>query len=137
MESSRRATLLLGVLAVLLGVALAGCTSLEGTSWVLVELDGAPLPAPAGAVPVSLSFDPSRHRVSGTTGVNRLSGEYRRSGEEIAFGPLMVTRRAGPPAAMAYETTVLQALASVARWRIDGGRLELSGGGPLLRFAPE
>jgi heat shock protein HslJ len=76
--------------------------------------------------------------VSGSTGVNFLSGTYERDGDELKFGPLITTRRAGPPALMQQEVAFNRALEATAGWRIREGALELldADGNPVARFRP-
>jgi heat shock protein HslJ len=93
--------------------------SLTG-SWRLVRLDDAPLPAGLEAPTLIVTGDGA---VSGSTGVNRMSG--RVTGAGPLFGPLATTRRAGPPAAMQLEARYLAALGEVDRLegRDDGLKL--------------
>src|ERR687896_2220569 len=102
---------------------------LPGTSWVLVDIDGA---APVGETPLSLTFD-EQGGVNGSTGCNRFSGEVTIDGPALTFGPLATTRMAClDPAQGEQETAFLGALESVSGYTIDGqGRLVLEGDTPL------
>jgi heat shock protein HslJ len=76
--------------------------------------------------------------VSGDTSVNRYGGKAKIDGQNIAFGPLAMTRRAGPPALMDLESQFIRALESVRRFKIDdNGQLFLmdTDGKELVRFA--
>ncbi len=78
--------------------------------------------------------------VSGSTAVNRYGGKAKVEGQNIAFGPLAMTRRAGPPALMDQETRFTQALEKVIQFRIeDTGLLYLldAGGKAILRFSKQ
>jgi putative lipoprotein len=118
-------------------LVLAGCmissrqatTDLPGTSWSLVDLDGAdPV---EGAVP-TLEFG-DEGTVSGNASCNTFSGEVTIEGSELSFGPLATTRMAcADPDAAAQETAFLLALESVESYTIDSeGRLVLEGDVPL------
>lgn len=56
--------------------------------------------------------------VSGNTCVNRFNGKADIDGVSLSFGPLATTRRGGPPALMNQEQRFLQALRSVASFRM-------------------
>ncbi len=56
--------------------------------------------------------------VSGNTAVNRYQGQAKIEGHSISFGPLAMTRRAGPPALMDQESKFTNALERVAGFRI-------------------
>jgi putative lipoprotein len=113
-----------------------GTTELPGTSWTLVDLDGAePV---EGAVPTLAFGDDST--VSGNASCNSYSGEVTIDGSELSFGPLATTRMmCADPAAADQETAFLLALESVESYTIDSdGRLVLEGGPPLtFEVAPE
>lgn len=109
----------------------------EGVDWVLVELSGKALAAPAGGRgPATLRLDLEKKRVSGFSGVNRYFGGYEKDGEKLKLGPLASTRMGGPPEAMAAEAAFLAALGSANRWSITDGILELRHDGDVAaRFA--
>ena len=102
---------------------------LAGTSWVLVDLEGA---TPVGETPPTLAFDDA-DGVSGTTGCNQYSGEVTIEGNELTFGPLATTRMAClDNATAAQEQDFVGAVQSVTSYTIDGeGRLVLDGDQPL------
>jgi heat shock protein HslJ len=56
--------------------------------------------------------------VSGSGGVNRYSGQATIAGDQIKFGPLAATRRAGPPAVMNQEAKFFAAMSNVTGFRI-------------------
>jgi heat shock protein HslJ len=103
----------------------ARATALEGTNWTLAELGGKRFGAIEGQRPPTLRLDPATHRVSGFSGVNTFGGSYMLNGAALKFTPLMGTRMAGPPEAMATETRYLTALSTVSAWRIAASTLEL------------
>jgi heat shock protein HslJ len=102
---------------------------LAGTSWTLVSVGGNPVVEVSGA---GLTFDEGGN-VSGSTGCNQVNGAYAVDGAALTFGPLATTRMACEDNLMAQETAVLEALAGVSGWEIDGeGRLHLTGGTELV-----
>lgn len=77
-------------------------------------------------------------QVTGSTAVNRFSGQAEIKGNRLMFGPLAMTRRAGPPALMEQESRYTQALGKVRSYRLDqAGKLELldEQGETLIRFS--
>jgi len=75
-------------------------------------------------------------RVSGYSAVNNFNGSYVSDGAALKFGPMAMTRRAGPPAAMGLESALVNALGETRSHRISGNTLELfdADGKPLARF---
>jgi heat shock protein HslJ len=57
--------------------------------------------------------------VSGNTCVNNFGGKATIHGQTIVFGPLVMTRRAGPPALMDQESRYTNALERVVGFRLD------------------
>ena len=126
--------LLLPGLLLLCGL-LAGCqspsksasatTSLEGTIWTLVALDGKPVATTEGLRPQTLFLDGLSKRLNGLSGINRYSGGYELGAKTIKFGMLISTRMAGPTQAMEMETAFLKALNDTTGWAVDGTHLTL------------
>lgn len=103
-------------------------TTLADTQWFVVELAGQPVePAVSGWAMQSLEFDPDGQRATGHGGVNRFGGRYKEVGQTLSFGPLAMTRRAGPPAQMTLESRYTQALSRVSGWRQEGLQVVLIG----------
>jgi len=96
--------------------------SLGDTTWTVVELEGGPVPQEA---PPTLVLDLEEARVAGFAGVNRLVGPFSLDEEGLRFGALATTRMAGPEDAMATERRLLDALAHVTSYRLEGRSLEL------------
>ena len=65
-------------------------------------------------------------RVSGSGGINRLTGEYQLDGSSLTFGTVATTRMAGSPEQMKAEQRFLADLARITSWRVDDGTLTLS-----------
>jgi heat shock protein HslJ len=99
--------------------------SLTGTVWKLVELNGQ---AVGSSKLPSLTLDAATGRVSGLAGVNRYSGTFKQQDAAISFGPLAVTKMAGPEKDMKIETEFLAALPRVTAWKLDGLMLSLFAG---------
>lgn len=120
-------------------VAIPTLKSLNGTSWVLVELEGEPIAPPTeGWAAQSLAFDAAGTALNGYGGINRFGGRYQQDGALLRFGPLAMTRRAGPEAQMDSERRYTAILSRVVAWRQEGTRLVLVGreGASLARLEP-
>jgi copper homeostasis protein (lipoprotein) len=112
-----------------------GTALLEGTSWRLTEVRGAPVETVAGRAPAVLKLESATAQFASSGGCNRQLGSFRRNGEQLSFTPAVTTRDACPPG-MQAEQAFVGILASVAGWRILGQTLELSdaAGVVLARF---
>lgn len=103
---------------------------LAGTRWIVMELGGGPVaPATGGWAAQSLEFDRDGCRFTGHGGVNRFGGRYTQEGGKLDFGPLALTRRAGPAGRMEAEQRYTQVLSRVRGWRQDGFNVVLTGPG--------
>jgi copper homeostasis protein (lipoprotein) len=98
---------------------------LAGTYWRLTELPDEEGFTVDPGLRAHLVLDGEEGRVSGSSGCNRLVGTFVLNGDALSFGPLAGTRMACPPPAMALERKFHAALASVARYSIDGEALTL------------
>ncbi len=104
--------------------------SLAGTRWIVLEINGTTVPNPLpGWAPQSLEFDAAGTGVTGHGGVNRFAGRYSSTDNTLSFGPLAMTRRAGPQAQMDAEQTYTEALSRVVAWRQAGSNLVLTDSG--------
>lgn len=105
--------------------------------WNLSAINKSPIALPAGARQPSLNFT-SDGRVSGLAGVNRMSGSFdpaALASGNISFGPMAMTKMAGPPELMKIEDAFSQALSKVTSARIESNQLILSdSAAELLRF---
>lgn len=99
--------------------------TLAYTGWTLVELDGEPVEIAADELTPTLVLDLEEARVTGSGGVNRLTGHFALSGSELRFGPLATTRMAGPESAMQREAAFLAALERVTSYALEGRTLTL------------
>ena len=102
-----------------------GAVTLAYTEWTLVELDRKTVEIAANELAPSLVLDLEEARVTGSGGVNRLTGHFALSGDELRFGPLATTRMAGPESAMQREAALLAALERVTSYALDGRTLTL------------
>ena len=108
---------------------------LEGRTWTLATLDGAPVSVPTERARPTLSFDADSKSASGMAAVNRFSGPYVKDAGSLKLGPLIATKMAGPPELNELETRFLRALEQTTAWRMEGGELELlSGEQVVARF---
>ncbi|MCC5808377.1 MAG: META domain-containing protein [Opitutales bacterium] len=103
---------------------------LAGSNWRLVEAPG--LDVPESAISPELRFGDEPGHLSGSSGVNRVTGPYTMEGSQLTFGELATTRMGGPPEAMEFESRYLESLRSVDTWRMRGGYLELVRGGTVV-----
>jgi heat shock protein HslJ len=98
---------------------------LVGTVWNAKEADGQAFVPLKGGRDAHLRLDARKKRATGYSGVNSFSGALQTAGASLSFGPLAATRRAGPPATMAFEAAYFKALAATRSYRISGDALEL------------
>lgn len=98
-------------------------------TWTLTSLEGNPVDAllPQGAKAPWIIIAPDG-KVSGSTGVNsmgsKLDPEALSSGR-FSLGPIMSTRRAGPPALMAVESAFVEALRKADSYSVKKSTLTL------------
>ncbi len=110
--------------------AAAVLKDLAGTAWTLRDLDGEFIDAAAAAgeptwPALSLGFNADGLGAAGHGGLNRFAGRYTQDGSSLTFGPLAMTRRAGPARLMELERRYTQMLSRVVEWRQEGSRLIL------------
>ncbi|HOT90911.1 MAG TPA: META domain-containing protein [Anaerolineae bacterium] len=110
----------------------AGSTApLEG-EWTLLTLNNAPLLA--GST-INVRFEDDK--ITGYSGCNSYGGTYTAKNTTLQLGEIAVTLMAClDDGVMMQEQAYLKALSSVARFRLDGDRLELldASGAPLLTY---
>lgn len=104
----------------------AALRALPGTAWRAAGVNNGHQAVVTTALTPTVTLEFSREgQAFGSTGLNRLSAEYRATDRTLTFGPVAVTRRAGLPEVMELERQVLDALARVARWATDGDHVVL------------
>jgi heat shock protein HslJ len=120
---------IVALFAVLLVAACAGHDGppapLIGTVWNVKQAGGQDFVTLKGGRDAHLRLDARRSRATGYSGVNSFTGTFQSSGANLSFGPIAATRRAGPPAAMAFESALFKALAATRSYRVSGDALEL------------
>ena len=97
-------------------------------NWNLASINQLPITLPQGARQPGLSIT-GDGKVSGLAGVNRISGAFdpaTLADGRISFGPMAMTKMAGPPELMKIEDDFTQALSKVTRARIDTDQLVFS-----------
>ncbi len=97
-------------------------SSLASTGWTLLELNGKPFVA-VEKRPVTMIFDASGGKVSGSGGCNRYSGTYKQDGNKLTFGTQAVT--AMMCLDMTGETAYFAMLPKVASFQRQGETLTL------------
>jgi copper homeostasis protein (lipoprotein) len=109
---------------------------LEGTYWKLVRLGETAVVAGQRQREAHLVLDSAAHRVSGSTGCNRLTGSYRLDGQSLRFSQVAMTRMACDGTVAAIEQSFTKALDAARTWAIKGDHLELygEGGSRAARF---
>lgn len=102
-------------------------------AWVLVALDGRPVPE-VGTTPMLEIHDDGS--VAGVSGVNRFRTTVELDERRISFATAASTKMAGPPEAMALEDSFLDRLGSVDAYQLEGATLSLwTGDNEALTFA--
>lgn len=101
--------------------------SLEGEWEVSGLAVGGELQPPIGGSRLTLTVDDDR--VWGRSGVNRFTGGF---GEDGVFGPLAVTRMAGPQDLMIQEDIYLRHLSDAEGWEEQQGGISLLAGGLIV-----
>lgn len=136
--------------ALLLGtMALAGCAGfdatsngpgdepLENTYWKLETVGDREAVAIDEAREAHLVLHAEDNRLAGSTGCNRMMGQYELEGDRLSFAQVATTMMACPGEVMTLERAFLDALGSVDTWQVDGKALTLvdAEGEALARFA--
>jgi heat shock protein HslJ len=98
--------------------------ALEGTDWRLTNLGDTSITANSPQQVAHFTLDAKTHRVSGSSGCNRMMGGYSLEGDNLSFTQMAGTMMACPQG-MDTEQAFLKALGSVKKWKIEGQQLEL------------
>lgn len=93
--------------------------------------------AVAAADGLTVTFAPDGG-LSGSTGCNTFSGRYEARGAGVTIGPLRMTRRGCPEAAMRREAAMMRVLGTARRIdpRVEGRVALLDAGGAALLLGP-
>lgn len=121
MTGMRRALVLAAAAALAACSAAGGGASTPQGRWTAQAIGGRAVDDPARTT-LEIGAD---GRAFGMGGCNRYSGAARISDAAIALGPMAATRMACPPPQMEQEQRFFDALATVARWRIEDRALLL------------
>jgi heat shock protein HslJ len=96
---------------------------LEGTSWTVTSIAGAPT-LPEARPTLTFAADGT---VNGSSGCNQFSGAYRRDGASLSFGRIASTLMGCDGDRGRQETALLAALNGVTTWRLGPDGLVISG----------
>jgi putative lipoprotein len=108
-------------------------SALEGTGWVLTDIDGNAVDASIGA---TMTFEPDR--VTGNGGCNGYGGTYVVEGSKITFMEIVSTLMACDDPKMAVETPFLGALQGDGTFTVTGDTLVITmASGTKLTFAAQ
>jgi heat shock protein HslJ len=138
-ENPMKPERILGVLAIIVSLVLSACSqsqqttnSLNGTSWLLVDLNGQSI---LPETVITLNF--GSEKVSGTDGCNNYSASYMANGEKINIGKdVTSTMEACPDPIMQQASAYITALIQSSSYKTDGQQLTLldAGGKNLATF---
>jgi heat shock protein HslJ len=101
----------------------AEAAGIEGIQWYLTEVGGSPVSPMADDKQPHILLDPEEKQATGFAGCNNFFGRYELDGSSLTFGPMGATRMACPDLETGLETSVLEALESTRKWKIDSGDL--------------
>jgi heat shock protein HslJ len=98
--------------------------TLAAVEWMLVSIDGQPIPA--GLKPPVVHFE--INSVRGSAGCNRFTAPVKETAPgEIQIGPAAATKMACPPAEMELEQKFLALFEKASRYTFVAGQLALTG----------
>jgi heat shock protein HslJ len=98
--------------------------TLAAVEWMLVSIDGQPVPA--GLKPPVVHFE--INSVRGSAGCNRFTAPVKETAPgELAIGPAAATKMACPPAEMELEQKFLALFEKASRYTFVAGQLALTG----------
>jgi putative lipoprotein len=97
---------------------------LRNTYWKLVTLHGKAVTAHEQQREAHIVFSASDDRLSGSSGCNRMMGGFEEKGDQLKLKQVAGTMMACPQG-MAVETAFLNALLTVARYKISAEHLDM------------
>ncbi|SFE23083.1 META domain-containing protein [Spirosoma endophyticum] len=98
--------------------------SLTETRWVLVDVQGQPVKSSGTDRDASIQFTDADHKVTGSTGCNRMFGTYELpDAGKIKFVGIGSTKMACPD--MSTESAFVKALEQTNAYSISGNELQL------------
>jgi putative lipoprotein len=101
---------------------------LNGTYWMLVELNGKPAVTGMGRTQPYIRLHREQGRLDGSGGCNGVTGTYIVEQNALQFTPSGTTLMLCPPALMEQEQGLISALKATSSYKIEGDILELSDG---------
>lgn len=116
---------------------ISGCSGTKGTSsakiegieWKLESLKGSPVALKSGTS-ITLSFDGSTAKISGTGVCNKYFGGYTKTDETLIFSGIGSTKMMCDD--NLNESDYFSALGSVDSYKISGSKLSLSSGSKVV-----
>jgi putative lipoprotein len=105
---------------------------LESTHWTATELSGKKVPPAEGRQAAYLQFSAEGHRITGSTGCNRLTGTYEKTEKSLKFNPIATTMMACIGPAVDQEENFKSALGQTSRFLIIKDMLVLMNGQAVL-----
>ena len=110
---------------------------LEGTNWLLIELNEKDISTVEYDKPISVFYQKEEHKVNGFAGCNSFTGGYQLDGSKIVCTPLAATRMFCQET-MEIETAFLQMLQTEHSFKMEGAHLIFKDKGKVVaRFLPE
>jgi heat shock protein HslJ len=100
--------------------------TLTGRAWTITGINNGrdAVATPITGTRLMLSFG-GGGRVTGSAGCNTYSGSFTQLGDSVRIGSITTTGRRCPGNVMTQERDFLRALRSVARWSIQGDKMEM------------
>lgn len=105
---------------------------LESTHWTLTDLSSQHVPPAEGRQAAYLQFSADGHRISGSTGCNRLTGGYEQTENNLKFQPIATSMMACVGPASDQEEKFKAALGETSRFLILRDTLILLNGRAVL-----
>ncbi|NWN83954.1 MAG: META domain-containing protein [Halomonas sp.] len=100
---------------------------LENTYWKLEKVGDREAVAIDEAREAHLVLHAEDSRLAGSTGCNRMMGQFEHKGDRLSFDQVATTMMACPGEVMELERAFLEALDSVETWQVKGDSLALIG----------
>ncbi len=128
-------TMALGLILLAMLVS-CGSTNLDGTTWVLVSLNGQP-PVAGSNIRLHFGVGQQQRQFEGFSGCNSYGGTYTSDQNTLKFVEIQSTAMACERQdLMQQEQVYVQALQKAATYQIENGRLEIgdAGGQTVLVF---
>jgi len=101
---------------------------LQGTLWILVEMNGKPAVTKMGEKPAYMKLHKNSGRLEASSGCNVFTGSYILDQSSLRITPGETTAMTCPPELMQQQQTFVDTLKAVSGYRIALGTLELLNG---------